>query len=99
MVANFCNQEIRFVIDGDNILLQSGKVHTCVRPTHRDAFNMASVVCQFQQDNTWNTASESLLRFAPGMRYLIFAYADPASGRPRLSTLQDFPTSKADQRK
>jgi hypothetical protein len=51
---------------------------------------MAQVVFQFQQGDTWRTASESLLRFLPGMRYLILAYVDPASGRPRIATYQDF---------
>lgn len=99
LVANFCNQDVRFVIDEDDITLHSGKVHICVRPTHRDAFNMAPVLCQFQQDDHWRTVSESLMRFASGMRYLICAYPDPASGRPLLTTLQDFPAAKAGRQK
>lgn len=89
-VANFYKQDVAFVIGENKILLKSGKSHGLARPEKRDAFNMAPVVFQFQQDNAWRTASESLLRFVPGMRYLIFAYVDPASGRPRISTFQDF---------
>ena len=44
---------------------------------------------EFLQDDKWRTASESTVRFLPGMRYLIFAYMDPTSGRPRISTYQD----------
>lgn len=89
-VANFYTKDIRFVIGENKIMLPSGKDHGFARPTQRDAFNMAPVVFQFQQDDTWRTASESLLRFVPGMRYLIFAYVDAESGRPRISTFQDF---------
>lgn len=99
LVANFCSQDIRFVIDKDDITLRPGMAHVCVRPTHRDAFNMAPVLCQFQQNDTWRTVSESPMRFAPGMRYLICAYLDPTSGHPSLSTLEDFPTVKTRPRK
>ena len=90
-VANFHTQDIRFVI-GENkpIMLHSAGYQGVARPEKRDAFNMAPVAFQFQQNDTWRTASESMLRFLPGMRYLIFAYVDPASGRPRISTYQDF---------
>jgi hypothetical protein len=50
---------------------------------------MAPVVFEFLQEDKWRTASESMLRFLPGMRYLIFAYLDPESGRPRIATYQD----------
>jgi len=89
-VANFYKQDIRFVIGENKIILKSGTDHGFARPEKRDAFNMAPVVFQFQQDDTWRTTSETLLRFVPGMRYLIFAYVDPVSGRPRTSTFQDF---------
>ncbi len=59
-------------------------------PERRDDFRMAPVVVQFEQDGKWRTASESMLRFLPSIRYLIFAYVDPVSKRPRISTYQDF---------
>jgi hypothetical protein len=89
-VANFHRQDIRFVIGENKTLLKPGGSHGFPRPEKRDDFNMAPVVFQFQQKDTWTTASESLLRFVPGMRYLVFAYVDPASGRPRIATYQDF---------
>ncbi|MCX6876449.1 MAG: hypothetical protein NTW21_21965 [Verrucomicrobia bacterium] len=88
-VANFYTKDIRFLIGEDKIMLQSGKFHGFAMPKQRDAFNMAPVIFQFQQDDSWRTASESMLRFVPGMRYLIFAFVDPASGRPRISTYKD----------
>jgi len=89
-VANLYKQDIRFVLGETKVTLKAGTDHGFARPEKRDAFNMAPVVFQFQQDDTWRTASETLLRFVPGMRYLIFAYVDNASGRPRISTFQDF---------
>jgi hypothetical protein len=89
-VANFHRQDIRFVIGENKTLLKPGGSHGFPRPEKRDDFNMAPLVFQFQQKDDWTTASESMLRFAPGIRYLIFAYVDPASGRPRISTYQDF---------
>jgi len=88
-VANFHNQDIRFVIGEHKILLHSASFHGFSIPVKRDAFNMAPVAFEFLQKDQWRTASESLLRFVPGMRYLIFAYRDPASGRPRIATYQD----------
>ncbi len=89
-VANFHRQDIRFVIGENKTMLKPGGSHGFPRPDKRDDFNMAPVIFQFQQKEVWTTASESMLRFVPGMRYLIFAYVDPASGRPRISTYQDF---------
>lgn len=98
-VANFCPQEVRFTINDNVVTLRTGKSHSFARPDNRDEFNMAPVLCQFQQDDTWRTASESFLRFVPGMRYLIFSYVDPATGHPRISTFQDFPAAKTPTRK
>ena len=89
-VANLYKQDIRFILGEKNIILKSGTDHGFARPEKRDAFNMAPVIFQFQQNDAWRTTSETLLRFVPGMRYLIFAYIDTASGRPRISTFQDF---------
>jgi hypothetical protein len=89
-VANFHSQDIRFVIGENKIMLRPAGSHGFPRPEKRDNFNMAPVVFEFLQQDKWRTASESMLRFLPGMRYLIFAYVDPESGRPRISTIQDF---------
>ena len=88
-VANFHNQDIRFVIGDKKLMLRSGTSHGFARPTQLDSFNMAPVSFEFQQNGTWRIAKESMQRFLPGMRYLFFAYVDPTSGRPRISTYRD----------
>ncbi len=88
-VANFYNKDIRFIIGEHKGLLRAGGLHGYPMPEERDSFNMAPVVFEFQQAEKWRIANESALRFLPGMRYLIFAYADPRSGRPRINTYQD----------
>ena len=88
-VANFYNKDIRFIIGEHKGQLRPAGNHGYPLPAERDAFNMAPVTFEFLQNENWRTASESTLRFLPGMRYLIFAYVDPASGRPRISTIQD----------
>lgn len=94
LLVNFCTQDVRLSIADTTVTLQSGKAQRLARPEKLDAFNMAAAVFQFQQDDVWRTASESMLRFVPGMRYLIYAYLDPVTGRPRFCTLQDFPPAK-----
>jgi len=91
-VANFHNADIRFIIGENKILLPPAKSHGFDMPAKRDAFNMAPVVFEFQRNGAWETVRESMLRFVPGMRYLIFAYVDPLSGRPSLATFRDFST-------
>ncbi len=88
-VANFFNNDIRMRIGDHTGLLHAGGQYGFPMPGGRNAFNMAPIVFQFQQNGQWRTASESMLRFLKGMRYLVFAYVDPASGRPRISTIQD----------
>lgn len=92
-VANFYNQDIRFVIGENKIMLHPAASHGVSMPTKRDDFNMSPVVFQFQQGDAWKDASESMLRFMPGSRYLMFAYMDASNGRPRIITFQDFKTS------
>ena len=87
-VANFHNQDIRFVIGDSKIMLHPAGFHGFPLPEKRNNFNMAPVVFEFMQNDVWRTASESMLRFVPGMRYLIVAYVDPESRRPHLSTYQ-----------
>lgn len=88
-VANFHNKDIRFVLGEKKLMLHSGGSHGFASPTKLDSFNMAPVSFEFEQDGTWRVAKESMLRFLPGMRYLFFAYVDPTSGRPRISTYRD----------
>lgn len=94
-VANFYHKDIRFIIGEHRILLRPATSHACVRPTQRDDFNMAQVAFEFQQDESWRSVSESLLRFLPDMRYLVIAYVDPTSGRPRLFISTDLTPAPA----
>lgn len=89
-IANFYSNDIRFVVGEHKGMLHAAGSHGYPMPNERDAFNMAPVVFEFVQDDKWRIANESSLRFLPGMRYLIFAFVDPISGRPRISTIQDF---------
>lgn len=99
-VANFHNQAIRFIIGEEKAMLKPAGSHGFPRPDKRDNFNMAPVVFQFQNNkDEWITASETMLRFIPGLRYLMFAYVDPISRRPSVTTVKDFklpdpPTAK-----
>ncbi len=88
-IANFCSQDIRFIIGEHKGMLHAGGFHGYAKPEEVDTFNMAPVVFEFQQADKWRIANESALRFLGGMRYLIFAYVDPVSGRPRINTYQD----------
>lgn len=90
LVANFHRDNIAFVVGEHKIKLRPGMTHGFARPEQRDDFNMSVVNFQFQQGEAWRSASESKLRFIPAYRYLMFAYIDPGSGRPRLNTLKDF---------
>lgn len=88
-VANFYNKDIRFVLGEHKGMLHAAGSHGYAMPKERDTFNMAPVVFEFLQGESWRIANESALRFLPGMRYLIFAFVDPVSGRPRINTYQD----------
>ena len=89
-VANFHNDDIRFVIGEHRGALHPAKTKGYAMPSKRDTFNMAPVIFEFLNGDKWRTGNESALRFLPGMRYLIFAYTDPTSKRPRINTYQDF---------
>jgi hypothetical protein len=95
-VANFFTGDIRFVIGEHKGMLKAGMAHGYEMPKERDAFNMAPVIFEFSSGDKWRTANESSLRFLPGMRYLIFGYLDPISGRPKINTYQDFAQPKAE---
>ena len=88
-VANFCSDDIRFVIGEHKGTLRTAGSHGYAMPKERDDFNMSPVIFEVRTGNKWRIANESSLRFLPGMRYLMFAYVDPVSGRPRLNTYQD----------
>ncbi|MBC8128008.1 MAG: hypothetical protein H8M99_12780 [Gloeobacteraceae cyanobacterium ES-bin-144] len=88
-IANFYNKDIRFVIGEHTGMLHAAGSHGYEKPKELDSFNMAPVTFEFLQENKWHIANESALRFLTGMRYLIFAFVDPVSGRPRINTYQD----------
>jgi hypothetical protein len=88
-VANFYSNDIRFTIGGHKGTLKPAGAHGYAMPKERDDFNMAPVIFEFNNGGKWRIANESSLRFLPGMRYLIFAYVDPVSGRPKINTYQD----------
>jgi hypothetical protein len=88
-VANFYNKDIRFVLGEHKGMLHAAGAHGYSMPKNRDDFNMAPVIFEFQQGESWCNANESALRFLPGIRYLIFAHVDAVSGRPRINTYQD----------
>ncbi len=89
-IANFYNNDVRFVIGEHKGMLHPAAAYGYAMPKERDDFNMAPVIFEFLNNDRWRIANESSLRFLPGMRYLIFAYVDPVSGRPRINTYQDF---------
>ncbi len=91
-VANFYKQDIRFIIGEHKGMLHAAGSHGYPLPEQRNAFNMAPVVFELLQDEKWNVASESALRFIPGIRYLIVAYEDPVSSRPRINIYSDIAT-------
>ncbi len=88
-IVNFYNKDIRFIIGEHKGMLQPAGAHGYAMPTERDTFNMAAVVFEFLQGEKWRPASESALRFLPGIRYLMIAFVDPISGRPSVKTYQD----------
>lgn len=88
-VANFYSSDVRFVIGEHKGMLRPAGCYGYPMPKQRDDFNMAPVIFEFRNGEKWRIANESSLRFLPGMRYLIFAYVDPVSGRPRINTYQD----------
>lgn len=93
-VANFCTNDIRFVIGEHKGMLHAAGAYGYAMPKERDTFNMAPVIFEFLNGDKWRIANESSLRFLPGMRYLIFAYVDPVSGRPKINTYQDMAEPK-----
>lgn len=93
-IANFYNNDIRFEIGEHKGMLHAAGAYGYAMPKERDSFNMSPVIFEFLNGEKWRIANESSLRFLPGMRYLIFAYVDPVSGRPRINTYQDMAEPK-----
>jgi hypothetical protein len=89
LIANFHNQDIRFTIGKTELELPPLDVRSSQRPSFLDDFNMAAVSTQLQQGSAWTTITETMLRFVPGYRYLIFATTDVDSGRPRILNFHD----------
>lgn len=94
-IANFYNSDIRFIVGEHKGMLKAGGAHGYAMPKKLDEFNMAPTVFELQKGDKWRCASESALRFLPGMRYLIFAYQDPVTGRARINTYQDIAETPA----
>ena len=88
-VVNFYKQDIRFVIGEHKIVLNPGRSHGLAMPNRLDNFNMAPVMFEFQQGEDWKLAKETSLRFLLGSRYMMFAYLDPATNQPRITTCRD----------
>jgi hypothetical protein len=88
-VVNLSQVHIRMAVGEHRALVPPGADHPLGCPQERDAFNMAQLLFQFERDGAWRTASETRLRFAPGMRHLILAEHDARSGRPRVRTFTD----------
>lgn len=89
-VVNFYKQDIRFVVGEHKFMLKPGGAHGLAMPSSLDNFNMAPVIFEFQQGEDWKLAKETSLRFLPGSRYMMFAYSDPATNQPRITTCRDF---------
>jgi hypothetical protein len=95
LVVNLYQHNIRFVIGEHKYMIKPGDQHGISMPHQRDDFNMATVAFEFSHEGKWAKASESRQRFTEGLRYLVLAYTDPYSHRPRLSTYQDLPFQNA----
>lgn len=95
LVVNLHVTNIRFVIGEHKHMLKPGDKFGMPMPKKRDDFNMATVAFEFSHKDHWIKASESRRRFTEGLRYLVLAFTDPSSQRPRLSTFQDNPFKAA----
>lgn len=95
LVVNLHSTNIRFVIGEHKYMLKPGDQFGTPMPIKRDDFNMCPVAFEFSHKDQWAIASESRLRFTKGLRYLVLAFTDPESQRPRLSTYQDNPFKAA----
>lgn len=85
-VVNLQPQDIRFTIGEIKLMLKSGSAHAIPKPKKVDDFNMAYTQFEFFKNEKWSIASESVQRFIPGLRYLMFCYLDHKSGRARVET-------------
>jgi hypothetical protein len=89
-VVNLHADDIRFKLGPVKELLKPQQSKGFEMPEERDDFNMAPVVFQFKNKrDEWVNGKETSYRFLPGMRYLLVAYIDSRSRRPRVMTFKD----------
>ncbi|WP_411847257.1 hypothetical protein AAFN60_07645 [Roseibacillus persicicus] len=89
-VVNLHADEIRFILGQTKEVLKPNQSKGFEMPTNRDDFNMAPVAFQFKNSrDEWVNGKETSYRFLPTSRYLLVAYIDPRSSRPRVKTFKD----------
>lgn len=91
-VINLHGSEIRVLLGKKGKTLKRFESAPFTRPEERDKFNMARVTFQFKnKKEEWVTVENTGYRFVPPRRFLIFAYLDPNTKRPRVKSLGDIP--------
>ena len=91
-VCNLHKADVRFLIGENTKQLGPKQTLYLGMPKDRDNFNMARVAFQFMDaQGQWRTATETRLRFTPGLRQILVTFLDPASGRPRMRAITDTP--------
>ncbi len=89
LIANCNPTEARYSVGSKQEVVPSCDSRTFGMPEVRDEFNMASVKVEVRDGEHWKLASESSLRFLPGIRYMIISYPDLRSGRSRVEIVRD----------
>ncbi|MBK1834770.1 hypothetical protein [Roseibacillus ishigakijimensis] len=88
-VLNLHNGPIRFALGEHQAGLAPGDARGFSQPEKRDDFNMAPLIFQFQNtQKEWRTGKETMLKFTPGLRYLVFAYVDARIKRPQVQIIK-----------
>lgn len=89
-VVNLHSSDIRFILGQTREVLKPNQSKGFQMPTQRDDFNMAPVVFQFKNSrDEWINGKETSYRFLPTSRFLLIAYIDPRTKRPRVKTFKD----------
>lgn len=89
-VVNLHSADIRFILGEENEILKPLQSKGFGLPKKRNDFNMAPVVFQFKNTrDEWINGKETSYRFLPSQRYLLVAYIDPRTKRPRVKTFKD----------
>ena len=88
-VVNFYKRDIRFTIGEHRVRLKPAGSSGVTKPKKLDSFNMGEVKFEFQVEEKWALADQTMLRFLPNVRYLMFAYIDPVTRRPAVRTCVD----------